>query len=90
MTRKVLTLPLTLMALAGALALSACGHSDSADAVASSDNVEMPAEEALSGLAATPAADPSATATAGADSIPMPPAAPAAPAATSSSEPDKD
>ena len=69
------------LALAALLALSAalagCGHSDSADAIASSDNVEMPAEEAMSGVAATPAADPQATATAGADST-----APAAPAAT--------
>jgi len=45
------------------LALAGCGHSDSANAPASADNVEMPAEEALSGVAATPAADPSATAT---------------------------
>jgi len=45
------------------LALTACGHSDNANAPASADNVEMPAEEALSGVAATPAADPSAATT---------------------------
>ena len=49
-------------ALALCAGLSACGHSNSADEAASSDTVEMPAEEALSGIAATPAADPSATA----------------------------
>ena len=44
------------------LALTACGHSDNANAPASADNVEMPAEEALSGVTATPTADPSAAA----------------------------
>ena len=57
-TSLVLAASLTLCA-----GLSGCGHSDSADGVASSDTVEMPAEEALSGIVATPAADPSATAT---------------------------
>ena len=56
--------PAALASLA-ALALSGCGHSDSANAPASADNVEMPAEEALSGVAATPAADPSAAVTDG-------------------------
>lgn len=72
-------------------ALSGCGHSDSADEAASTDTVEMPAEEALSGIAATPAADPSATATAAADTgVAMPAAAPdAAATATASGEPDK-
>ena len=45
------------------LALGGCGHSDPANAPASADNVEMPAEEALSGVVATPASDPMATAT---------------------------
>ena len=70
-------------ALALCAALSGCGHSDSAADAASSDSVEMPAEQALSGIVATPAADASATATAGADLVPMPAsaAASAAPAA---------
>jgi hypothetical protein len=47
--------------LAASLALSACGGSKSAGD-AGSDSVEMPAEEAMSGLdaAATPMADPNA------------------------------
>ena len=63
----------TLVACAAAtLALAGCGHSDKASEAASTDNVEMPAEESMSGLAASavPQADPSATATdqpAGAD-----------------------
>jgi hypothetical protein len=66
--KQIAKAPLALAALlALSAALSGCGHSDNADAVASSDNVEMPAEEAMSGVAATPAADPLATATAGAD-----------------------
>ncbi len=57
---------LTLSALAAAtLALAGCGHADKASDAASADNVEMPAEETMSGLAGTamPQADPSATAT---------------------------
>ena len=49
-------------ALALCAALSGCGHSDSAADAASSDSVEMPAEQALSGIVATPAADASAAA----------------------------
>jgi len=67
--RKLLNL-----ALCGAatLALAGCGRSDKANEAASADNVEMPAEESMSGLpgSAVPQADPSATATdqpAGAD-----------------------
>ncbi len=79
----------TAVALAATLALcaglSGCGHSDSAEEAASSDTVEMPAEEALSGIVATPAPDPSAMATPGTDAAPgnvaMPPAASAAPPA---------
>ena len=64
---------LTLTTCAAAtLALAACGHSDKASEAASADNVEMPAEESMSGLgpSAVPQVDPSATATdqpAGAD-----------------------
>ena len=89
-------------ALALCAALSGCGHSDSAADAASSDSVEMPAEQALSGIVATPAADASAAATdasahVGADLVPMPastaaaPAPPATgPAAAASSGVDKD
>ena len=52
-------------ALASAVALSfvltGCGHSDSANAPASADNVEMPAEEAMSGVTAAPAPDSAAS-----------------------------
>ena len=49
------------LATTGALALSACGHSGDAGA-ASTDNVEMPAEEALSGATAAPVSDAGANA----------------------------
>lgn len=49
-----------------ALALSACGSSDSASEEAQADNVEMPAEEAMGDIEATPVADASAAADAGA------------------------
>lgn len=48
-----------------ALALSACGSSDSASEEAQADNVEMPAEEAMGEVEATPVADASAAADAG-------------------------
>lgn len=46
-------------AATAALALSACGKSDSAKDAAQADNVEMPAEEAVQDVdaAATPVAD---------------------------------
>ncbi len=47
-------------AAAAALALSACGSSDSANEESAPDNVEMPAEEAMGNVEATPAADASA------------------------------
>jgi hypothetical protein len=53
--------PLALLPLA--LALAACAKSDKASDAASSDNVEMPAEEALSGVEGTASADPMATVT---------------------------
>ena len=49
-----------------ALALSACGSSDSASEEAQADNVEMPAEEAMGDVEATPVPDASAAADAGA------------------------
>lgn len=45
---------------AAALTLSACGNSEDADQAAKADNVEMPAEEAVGDIDATPVADPSA------------------------------
>lgn len=47
---------------AAALALTACGKSDSAKEEAQPDNVEMPAEEAMGDVDATPVADASANA----------------------------
>ena len=47
---------------AAALALSGCGKSDSAQEQAQPDNVEMPAEEAVQDVDATPVADASAAA----------------------------
>ena len=58
---------LALLSLAAALALAGCGKSDKAGDAASADNVEMPAEEAMSGVTATPSADPSALASEAAD-----------------------
>ena len=62
-------------ASAAALMLAGCGKSDSAKEQATADNVEMPAEEAVQDVAATPVAD--ASAAAGADA-----ATTASPAAT--------
>ncbi len=45
-----------------ALALAACGSSDGANEEATPDNVEMPAEEAMGSIEATPAVDASAAA----------------------------
>ena len=45
-----------------ALALAACGGADSAKEQAQADNVEMPAEEAMQDVDATPVADASAAA----------------------------
>lgn len=53
--------------LAAALALAGCARSDKASDAASADNVEIPAEEALSGVTATPSADPGALASEAAD-----------------------
>jgi ABC-type glycerol-3-phosphate transport system substrate-binding protein len=52
---------LTFASLA-ALALAACGNSESAKEEAMADNVEMPAEEAVQDVDATPAPDASGSA----------------------------
>ncbi|MFM2300348.1 MAG: hypothetical protein RLZZ84_84 [Pseudomonadota bacterium] len=46
-----------LAVIVAALALSACGSSESAKEEAQAGNVEMPAEEAVSDVDATPVAD---------------------------------
>lgn len=51
------------MILAAPLALAACGSSDNASTEAEADTVEIPANEALQGVDATPVADPNANAT---------------------------
>ncbi len=63
-----------------ALTLAACGSSDSASEGASAENVEMPAEEAMSGV--DPAATPAAEAPAAAGSEAAATASEAAPAAS--------
>ncbi len=66
------------LAIPLALTLAACGKSDSAKDEASAENVEMPAEEAVTDVNAAPVAD----ASAGADAAAAPSdAAAAAPAA---------
>lgn len=87
---------LNAVALAAALALAGCGSSDKASDPAAPDNVEMPAEEAMSGLdaSAVPVADPSATATEAATSVDSAAAASAvatsaAPAPAPSAKPTK-
>ncbi|MBS0482559.1 MAG: hypothetical protein JSR96_10490 [Proteobacteria bacterium] len=67
---------------AAALALSACGSSESAKEEAQPDNVEMPAEEAMGDVAATPVADPSANAVDAAPATDAAPAVEPAPAPT--------
>lgn len=49
-------------AASAALMLAACGQSDSAKDGAQADNVEMPAEEAVGDIDATPVADASSVA----------------------------
>lgn len=58
------------LASAAALALSACGSSDDASEQATPDNVEMPAEEQLSTVAAMPVPDDGAAAAATATADP--------------------
>ena len=45
------------LAVAGSLLLAACGSSDNATEQATPDNVEMPAEETMSTVAALPSPD---------------------------------
>ena len=63
-------------ATSAALALAACGSSESAKEEAQADNVEMPAEEAVQDVDATPAPD--ASGAAGAEAASSPAASPAA------------
>jgi hypothetical protein len=82
------TATFAILASAG-LALTGCGKSDSADQAAQADNVEMPAEEAVSGLdeTATPAVDASGMATdMGAASDAAAPAASTSPTAAAAPE----
>lgn len=58
---KARTLTFTLLAAAG-LSLGGCAKSDKASDSASADNVEMPAEQAMSGATGTPSPDASALA----------------------------
>ena len=44
-------------------ALAACGDTDDASTAAEADTVEMPADDAMAGVTAEPAADPAANAT---------------------------
>lgn len=72
-----------LLPAAAALVLAGCGRADSAKEQAQADNVEMPAEEAVQDVEATPLAD--ASAAAGAEAA----AAPATAAAAAASVPAK-
>ena len=80
------TIAYTALACATALSLAACGKSDKANEDATAENVEMPAEEAMSGVDATaaPASDaaaaPGAAASGGASEAAAAPSA-GAPAA---------
>ncbi|MFN3516942.1 MAG: hypothetical protein ACK4YM_07255 [Novosphingobium sp.] len=65
--KKTFTLAL---ACGAVLMLAACGSSESAKEEAQVDNVEMPAEEAVGDVAATPVVDASAAAGAEAASAP--------------------
>jgi protein involved in sex pheromone biosynthesis len=73
--KKIVALAFTATA---ALALAACGKSENAKEDAQADNVEMPAEEAVGDVDATPVADASAAAGAEAASggAPVAPAKP--------------
>lgn len=65
-------------ASAAAFAVAACGSSDSAKEEAQPENVEMPAEEAVGDIDATPVADASANAVDAAAAASEAPAAEAA------------
>ncbi|WP_369026304.1 hypothetical protein [Qipengyuania sp. RANM35] len=55
------------LAVAATVALAACGSTEDASTAAEADTVEIPADEALTGVDATPVADEAATATEEAD-----------------------
>lgn len=76
------------LATAAALMLAACGSSDSASESATAENVEMPAEEAMSGIDASvaPASDAAATPGAEASAEASAAASEAAPAASAAAE----
>ena len=66
--KKTLTFAPTLAFVgAASLLLAACGSSDTASEQATPDNVEMPAEETMSTVAAAPVPDKGETATMAAD-----------------------
>lgn len=60
----------TALLLAAPLALAACGSSDNASTEAEADTVEIPANEALSGVEEAPVTDPNANATLPAETEP--------------------
>ena len=72
------------LATTAALALAACGSSDKAGEGATAENVEMPAEEAMSGVDATAAPAADAAAAAGAEASGAASDAAAAPSAAAS------
>ena len=76
------------MASAAALLLTACGSSDKASEGATPENVEMPAEEAMSGVdeGAAPASDAAAAPGADASAAASDAAAAPAPAASAAAE----
>jgi uncharacterized lipoprotein len=80
------------LAAAAVVTLSACGSSDSASEQASAENVEMPAEEAISGIdaTATPVADPMAAPGAAASVAASDAASPAAEASAAVDQATKD
>lgn len=65
------------LAASAAFALAGCGSTDGANEAATAENVEMPAEEAMTEVepAAAPVADPSASATGNVADLPNGPVA---------------
>lgn len=86
------TIAYATLACAAALSLAACGKSDKASEEATAENVEMPAEEAMSGVdaSAAPASDaaaaPGAAASGGASDAAATPSAGAPAAAGAAAE----
>ena len=77
------------LACAAALSLAACGKSDKASEEATAENVEMPAEEAMSGVDASAAPASDAAAAPGASASGAASDAATAPAAGASAAVDK-